>query len=132
MGSIFATFEKFRDKSLENLEIALEEAIFKSTKQIEKGLKTIKVLAAVAPLLGLLGTVTGMISTFQSMMLFGSGDPKVMAGGISQALVTTVLGLVAAIPLILLHSYASSKSRDVTEIIEEQSIGLIAQRTEKA
>lgn len=129
LGMIFDTFEKFKDKGLDNLELALEESIFKATKKIEKGLKTIKILAAVAPLLGLLGTVTGMIGTFQSMMLFGSGDPKVMAGGISQALVTTVLGLIAAIPLILLHSFVSGKSKEVTEVIEEQSIGLMAQRS---
>ena len=113
---------------LDKLELALEEAIMKATKNIEKGIKTVKILAAVAPLLGLLGTVTGMIGTFQSMMLFGSGDPKLMAGGISQALVTTVLGLVAAIPLLLLHSYISEKSKNITEIIEEQTVGLLASK----
>lgn len=130
LGLIFDTYQKFAKSSTENLELALEEAIIKSTKGIEKGIKSIKILAAIAPLLGLLGTVTGMIGTFQSMMLFGSGDPKVMAGGISQALVTTVLGLVAAIPLILLHSIISDKSKTVTEVIEEQSVGLMAKRVE--
>ena len=81
-----------------------------------------------APLLGLLGTVTGMIATFQSITLFGTGDPKLMAGGISQALITTVLGLVCAIPLILLHNMVSTKSRRMIHILEEQSMGLIADR----
>jgi len=82
-------------------------------------------------LLGLLGTVTGMIETFQSITLFGTGDPKLMAGGISQALITTVLGLVAAIPLILLHSITASKSRRCINILEEQSAGIIALHAEK-
>jgi biopolymer transport protein ExbB len=89
------------------------------------------VLAAVAPLLGLLGTVTGMIATFQSITLFGTGDPKLMAGGISTALVTTVLGLVAAIPLVLLHSFVAGKSKALIEILEEQSAGLIAEHSER-
>jgi len=88
----------------------------------------IKILSVIAPLLGLLGTVTGMIETFQAITLFGTGDPKLMAGGISQALVTTVLGLVVAIPLILLHSIANNKSKRCINILEEQSAGMIALR----
>ena len=72
-----------------------------------------------------------MIVTFQSITLFGTGDPKLMAGGISQALVTTVLGLVCAIPLLLLYNYINNKSRDLIQILEEQSAGLIASRGEK-
>ena len=87
-------------------------------------------LSSVAPLLGLLGTVTGMIVTFQAITLFGTGDPKLMAGGISQALVTTVLGLTAAIPLVLLHSVAQTRSRSIQQILDEQSAGLIAERAE--
>jgi biopolymer transport protein ExbB len=85
----------------------------------------------VAPLLGLLGTVTGMIITFQAITLFGTGDPKLMAGGISQALVTTVLGLCVAIPTVLLHTVASSPARRLSQILEEQAAGLVAQQAER-
>jgi biopolymer transport protein ExbB len=86
----------------------------------------------VAPLLGLLGTVVGMILTFQAITLFGTGDPKTMAGGISQALMTTVLGLCVAIPTVLLHSIVQSRSSSVMHILTEQSAGLIAEHAENA
>ena len=108
----------------------MEEVIIKSTPKLKRGIGTIKILSAVAPLLGLLGTVTGMILTFQAITLFGTGDPKLMAGGISQALITTVLGLVCAIPLLLLHNFVSGKSKRLIQILEEQSAGLIAARIE--
>ena len=79
-----------------------------------------------APLLGLLGTVTGMIATFQAITQYGTGDPKMMADGISQALVTTVLGLVAAIPLLFLHSLVAARSKALIQLLEQQSAGLIA------
>ena len=91
----------------------------------------IKIIAVVAPLLGLLGTVTGMIITFQAITLFGTGDPKLMAGGISQALVTTVLGLSVAIPIVLLHTLVNSRSKRLQEILEQQSAGLLATYAEK-
>ena len=97
---------------------------------LERGLSTIKLISGVAPLLGLLGTVTGMILTFQAITLFGTGDPKLMAGGISQALMTTVLGLCVAIPTLLLHSVAASRSREVVQILEEQATGLVAAHAE--
>ena len=131
LGKIFAAYQENKDKDIESLELKLDEAILKGSSMIERGLSTIKILAAVAPLLGLLGTVTGMIGTFQSITLFGTGDPKLMAGGISQALVTTVLGLIAAIPLLLLHSVVSGRSKMVLSVLEEQSIGLMAQRVEE-
>jgi len=84
----------------------------------------------VAPLMGLLGTVTGMIKTFQMITLFGTGDPKMMASGISEALVTTMLGLFVAIPLVLLHSWVSSLSKDIVDVLEEQSAGLVAAQAE--
>jgi biopolymer transport protein ExbB len=80
--------------------------------------------------MGLLGTVTGMINTFQIITLFGTGDPKMMASGISEALVTTMLGLIAAIPLVLMHSLLASMARGVTNVLEEQSTGLIATQAE--
>ncbi|PTN38781.1 MotA/TolQ/ExbB proton channel family protein [Desulfonatronum sp. SC1] len=115
----------------ETLEIRLDEAVLKEVPRLERGLTTIKILAAVAPLLGLLGTVVGMIETFQAITLFGTGDPQLMAGGISQALVTTALGLSIAIPLLLLHSVAAAKSRQLTTIMEEQGAGLLAEHIQR-
>lgn len=111
---------------LEQLELKVDESILKEVPKIERGQSIIKLLAAVAPLLGLLGTVIGMIATFQSITLFGTSDPKLMAGGISQALMTTVLGLVVAIPLLFCHSYLSSRSRRITQVLQEKSLGLLA------
>ncbi len=131
LGKIMLAFEENKTRDLETLELKMDEAILKSTPPLEKRIGTIKILAAVAPLLGLLGTVTGMIATFQSITLFGTGDPKLMAGGISQALITTVLGLVCAIPLLLLHNLVATKSKGLVQILEEESAGMVAQRAEK-
>lgn len=111
---------------LDTLGLKMDEAILRETPALERGNSLIKLLAAVAPLLGLLGTVTGMIATFQAITLFGTGDPKLMAGGISQALVTTVEGLVVAIPLLFLHGMLASRSKALIQILEQQSAGLIA------
>ncbi|MBQ0776967.1 MAG: MotA/TolQ/ExbB proton channel family protein, partial [Pseudomonas sp.] len=111
---------------LDTLELKLDEAILKETPSLERWQGLIKLLAAVAPLLGLLGTVTGMIATFQAITLFGTGDPKLMAEGISQALVTTVLGLVVAIPLLFMHSLVAARSKALIQLLEQQSAGLIA------
>ena len=83
-----------------------------------------------APLLGLLGTVIGMIITFTTITIYGAGDPKLMAGGISVALMTTVFGLVAAIPLLLIHAVASSMARGNQQILDEQAAGLVAEKAE--
>ena len=115
-----------RLEELDTLELKLDEAILKETPALERWQGLIKLLAAVAPLLGLLGTVTGMIATFQAITLFGTGDPKLMAGGISQALVTTVLGLIAAIPLLFMHSLVAARSKALIQLLEQQSAGLIA------
>ena len=131
LGRILAAYETSRDKTLDALSLTLDEAIMRETPALERYQGIIKVFAALAPLLGLLGTVVGMILTFQQLTLFGTGDPKLMAGGISQALMTTVLGLVVAIPLILLHSLVSSTSRALVEILEEQSVGLVARRADE-
>jgi biopolymer transport protein ExbB len=111
---------------LETLELKLDEAILQETPPLERGQGLLKLLAAVAPLLGLLGTVTGMILTFQAITQSGGGDSRLMADGISQALVTTVLGLVAAIPLLFLHSLLASRSKALIQLLEQQSAGLIA------
>ena len=131
LGRILAVYHQNKDIDTETLELKLDEAILKETPKFEKRQGTIKVLAAVAPLMGLLGTVVGMIETFQMITLFGTGDPKLMAGGISQALMTTVMGLVVAIPLVLLYSIVAAKSRALVEILEEQSAGMIARHSEQ-
>lgn len=131
LGALMKTFSLYKSSDLETLELKLDESIVKSLPKFERGISTIKILSAVAPLLGLLGTVTGMIATFQSITLFGTGDPKLMAGGISTALITTVLGLVCAIPLLLLHNVVSSKSKGLIQILEEQSAGYMALKAEK-
>ncbi|WP_341304499.1 MotA/TolQ/ExbB proton channel family protein [Pseudomonas sp. TMP25] len=111
---------------LETLELRLDEAILQETPPLEKGQGLLKLLSAVAPLLGLLGTVTGMIVTFQAITQGGGGDSRLMADGISQALVTTVLGLVVAIPLLFLHTLLASRSKGLIQLLEQQSAGLIA------
>ena len=127
---LLAARESRQARDMETLELAIDEAILKETPKLERLLGGIKLLAAVAPLLGLLGTVTGMIETFQAITLFGTGDPKLMAGGISQALVTTVLGLTVAIPLLFLHSLVATRSRGLIQLLDEQSAGMIARRQE--
>jgi len=131
LGRVFLAAEQDKSEDTDNLELILDEAITREIPVLENGLSMIKLLAAVAPLLGLLGTVTGMIATFQSISLFGTGDPKLMASGISQALVTTMLGLYVAIPLLFLHSLVSSRSRVLVQILDEQTAGLISRRAEK-
>ncbi len=131
LGRVLLTAEQNTREDTETLELILDEAITKETPELEKGLSLIKLLAAVAPLLGLLGTVTGMISTFQSISLFGTGDPKLMASGISQALVTTMLGLCVAIPLLFLHSLMVARSRVLVQILDEQTAGIITRRLGK-
>ena len=131
LGRILGVYFKNTKTELETLERKLDEAIIKEVPEIQKGLPVIKILAVIAPMLGLLGTVSGMIETFQSIALFGSGDPKMMAGGISQALVTTVLGLVAAIPLLFFHSLMSTKARRCISVLEEQSAGIVAKHAEQ-
>ena len=131
LGRVLSAAQKNGAQDTETYELLLDEAITKEIPQLEKGQSMIKLLAAVAPLLGLLGTVTGMIATFQSISLFGTGDPKLMASGISQALVTTMLGLVVAIPLLFLHSLVASRSRTLVQILDEQSAGLLSKRLGK-
>jgi biopolymer transport protein ExbB len=133
LGRVLAVYNAERElDDLETLEMKLDEAVLKELPEIEKGQSLIKLLAAVAPLLGLLGTVTGMIATFQSITLFGTGDPKLMAGGISQALITTVLGLVAAIPLLFVHNIISTRSKALIQILTQQSAGMIADQAQKS
>lgn len=130
LGRVLAVYQKDKHRSVEALELRLLEAVVDEQTHLEKGLSMLKLLAALAPMLGLLGTVTGMIETFQVITQFGNGDPKVMAGGISMALVTTVLGLVAAMPLLLAHNVLSSQAENIRNILEKQGIGLVAEQAE--
>lgn len=130
LGRILKVYHANKNIDVENLELKLDEAILKETPKIESGVNIIKILAAMAPLMGLLGTVIGMIGTFQSITLFGTGDPRIMAGDISMALVTTALGLIAALPLIIVHSIVAGRSKFVLHILDEQSAGIVAQHAE--
>ena len=131
LGRVLKVYEENKHADTETLELKLDESILRDVPKLEAGLTTIKVLSVIAPLLGLLGTVTGMIETFQQITLFGTGDPKLMAGGISEALVTTMLGLIAAIPLVLLHSILRDRSRSLVQVLEERAAGIIAERAEQ-
>jgi len=131
LGRVLGVYEENRATDVETLELKLDEAIMRESASLDKFLWVIKVISVVAPLLGLLGTVTGMIRTFQVITLFGTGDPKMMASGISEALVTTMIGLYTAIPLVLLHALVANTSKGVVEILEEQAAGLIARRAEQ-
>lgn len=126
LGKLNSVFKSHTGDTPEELEAQLEDILAKASPPLDKNLSVIKLLAAVAPLLGLLGTVIGMIDTFQAITLFGTGDPKLMAGGISQALVTTMLGLIAAVPLLFVHNLLDSRSRAISQIYEEQAIGFVA------
>lgn len=130
LGRILNVYDKEKSQSVNSLELRLLETILDEQHGLEKGLSMLKLLAALAPMLGLLGTVTGMIQTFQVITEFGNGDPKVMAGGISMALSTTVLGLVAAIPLLLAHNLLSNRAEAIRGILEKQGVSLVAQRAE--
>jgi biopolymer transport protein ExbB len=131
LGRVLAAYESNTDADTETIELKLSEAALKEMPGLTKGLLFIKVVSVVAPLMGLLGTVTGMIKTFQVITLYGAGDPKMMAGGISQALMTTVLGLVVAIPMVLIHTLVSGQSRKIVNILMSQSAGLVAAHSEK-
>ncbi|MEZ0574768.1 MotA/TolQ/ExbB proton channel family protein [Halodesulfovibrio aestuarii] len=108
------------------LEKGMQEALLAELASLERFLPTMQTLAAVAPLLGLLGTVTGMINTFQIITLFGTGDPHMLSGGISEALVTTQLGLAVAIPIMLLHHILNSRVDRIVTEMEEKGTALIA------
>lgn len=113
-------------QSADAVGVKLDEQMASESARLQRGLATVAVLAAVSPLLGLLGTVTGMIQTFQSITLFGTGDPKLMSGGISEALVTTELGLAVAIPLVLLHSILTGRANAVLGSLGKHASGIYA------
>ena len=132
LGRVLLVAESNPSADTETLELKLGEAILKETPSLESMLTLIKMIATIAPLGGLLGTVTGMIQVFQQITVYGAGDPTIMAGGISQALMTTVLGIVVAIPTIFMHTVVKSRSDNIIHILEEQATGMIAQKAERS
>ena len=131
LGRVLGIYDQNQEMDVETLELKLDQTIMHEASKLEKLLWLVKVVGVVAPLLGLLGTVTGMIRTFQLITLYGAGDPKLMASGISEALVTTMLGLCVAVPMVLLHAVVSNSSKGIIEILEEQAAGMIARRAEQ-
>jgi len=131
LGRILSIATERSDASPEILELKLDEAILRELPQLKRGLSSIGVLAAVSPLLGLLGTVTGIIHTFQMITVMGSHDPKLLSSGISEALVTTELGLIAAIALLLPHTLLMGMSQRLVHQLDEQSAALVARQAEK-
>ena len=131
LGRVLKVRDDHPNADVEALELHLTEAILGEVPKLGRNLTIIKIISVVAPLMGLLGTVTGMINTFQAITLFGTGDPKLMAGGISTALVTTVLGLVVAIPMTLLYAMLNTRSKNIVYILQEQASGVIAERSER-
>jgi biopolymer transport protein ExbB len=132
LGRVLSIYEDNRTADTETLELKLDEAVMRESSKLQRFHWLVKTVSVIAPLLGLLGTVTGMIQTFQAITLFGAGDPKMMAGGISEALVTTMLGLMTAIPLVLLHATLANSTRRILDVLDEQSAGLIAIQSEKS
>ncbi len=131
LGRVLAIYQQNRGLDIESLELKLGEAVLREVPKLSRFNTLVKVISVVAPLLGLLGTVIGMILTFQAITLHGAGDPRMMAGGISQALITTMLGLCVAIPTVFLHSIMAGQSRKLIEVLEEQATGFVAQSSEK-
>ncbi len=132
LGRVLLVAEANPNVDTETLELKLGEAILQETPALERFLTLIKICSTIAPLMGLLGTVTGMIQVFQQITVYGAGDPTIMAGGISMALMTTVEGIVAAIPAILMHAWVKSKADGIIHIMEEQATGIIAAKAEAA
>ncbi|MBL0710863.1 MAG: MotA/TolQ/ExbB proton channel family protein, partial [Colwellia sp.] len=131
LGRLLKIYYDNTNVDAETLELKLDEGILRETPKVDRGVNLIKMFAAIAPLMGLLGTVVGMIMTFQTITLYGTGDPKIMAGNISLALVTTALGLICALPLILIHAVVAGKAKAILQKLDEQSVGLIAAIAEK-
>lgn len=132
LGRVLLVAESNPSADTETLELKLGEAILQETPSLESMLTLIKMIATIAPLGGLLGTVTGMIQVFQQITVYGAGDPTIMAGGISSALMTTVLGIVVAIPTIFMHTVVKSRADNIIHILEEQATGMIAQKAEQS
>jgi len=135
LGRVLASFKGEaarldQDKDTEVVELRISEAVLKEVPKLERFQSFLKLAVAAGPLLGLIGTVIGMIITFQSITESGSSDPKLMAAGISQAMIATLLGLGIAVPLLFANAWLSSISKSIVQILDEQSTGLLAERLE--
>ncbi|USD39742.1 MotA/TolQ/ExbB proton channel family protein [Ferrimonas sp. SCSIO 43195] len=119
-------------QDLQGMDYALKQGMLKQVGRFERGLALVALLAALAPMLGLLGTVSGMIETFQTLTQFGNSEPKLLSGGISKALITTQVGLVIAIPLLLLLHPLKRRAQRLTLDMEQHGAWLLAQRAETA
>ena len=130
LSRIFEVAEQNKGSDVETLELKLAEQILVERSSIDTGIWLVRLISVVAPLLGLFGTITGMINTFQAITLFGTGDPKPMANGISEALVTTMLGLMTAIPATFMAAIMANYAKNILTVLEEQSTGMIAAASE--
>jgi biopolymer transport protein ExbB len=130
LGRVLGVLRSETSDDPELLELHLSEAVLRETPKLERFQSTLRMIVAAGPLLGLLGTVSGMIVTFQVITEVGAADPKAMAGGIAQAMISTLLGLGIALPLLFVNSVLSSRSRVLVQILDEQSAGLLAKRLE--
>jgi biopolymer transport protein ExbB len=133
LGRVLATFKgelEGKEQDAEVIELRISEAVLKEVPKLERFQSFLRLAVAAGPLLGLIGTVIGMIITFQSITESGSSDPKLMAAGISQAMIATVLGLGIAIPLLFANAWLVSISKSIVQILDEQSTGLLAERLE--
>ncbi|MDO4937744.1 MAG: MotA/TolQ/ExbB proton channel family protein [Sutterellaceae bacterium] len=126
LGRVLAAGNAAAGAGKEAQETALEAAVTEELPALTRGLGTLAVLAGIPTLLGLLGTVSGMIETFTVMSRYGNNQPDLLAGGIAEALVTTELGLIAAIPILLLHCAVKNKAKDISDVLEEEAAGLAA------
>ena len=114
--------------STKDIETVISNSTDEEVRELSTYVQALATMGNIAPLLGLLGTVTGMIETFQSITLFGTGDPKLMSGGISQALITTQLGLAVAIPLVLFHSLLAGRANRLVEHLGKYSSDIVTGR----
>ncbi|MCH7868493.1 MAG: MotA/TolQ/ExbB proton channel family protein [Myxococcales bacterium] len=131
LGRVLQVYAQNPTLDPEALELRLDQQVIEEADQLDHNMWIVRVVSVVAPLMGLLGTVTGMIKTFQAITMFGAGDPKMMAGGISEALVTTMLGLITAAPLVLLYAFISTSRKRILAVLMGQSAGLVAMRIEE-
>ncbi len=125
LGCILSAGIINRDHSREIMKEAIEEVGHQVVHDLERYLNTLGTIASISPLLGLLGTVIGMIKVFSAITLVGVGDPAVLAGGISEALITTAAGLSVAIPSLMFHRYFNGKVERLVVIMEEEALKMV-------
>jgi biopolymer transport protein ExbB len=134
LGRVLLAFKgdpKRVEEDAEVAELRITEAVLREIPSLERFQAFLRLAVAAGPLLGLIGTVVGMIITFQAITESGSSDPRLMANGISQAMIATVLGLGIAIPLLFANAILATLSRAMVQILDEQSTGILAESLEK-